>query len=435
MIYDPIREKMSRPDLEQLQIERLQATLYRARSNVGFYKQLLDQERVDIEKVRNLSDLRRLPFTSKEDLRKEYPYGMFAVPLHDVVRIHSTSGTSGKPLVFGYTRNDLQQWTQLIARVLSAADIGGRDFAQIAFHYGQTTAGMGFHYGAERLGASVIPSSGESVSRQIMVMRDYRSTALVSTPSYALHLACALEEQGIRLSELALRVGVFGAEPWSEKMRSELESRLGIKAFDNYGLTELIGPGVSFECERREGLHVNEDHFIMEVINPDTLEPVKPGENGELVFTSLSREACPLIRYRTGDIACAIPDPCTCGRTSIRMSRLAGRTDDMMIVEGVNVFPSAIEEAILGVEGLRPYYRIILDRLADGTETIAVQVEASPDFPFLDELGQVEKLKKILEHRLNEDLGLPLSVSLVEPKSLGAPDGKKIRRIVDNRKK
>jgi phenylacetate-CoA ligase len=435
MIYDPVNESLPRADLEQLQIERLQATLFRARQNVGFYRKALDADRVDIEAVRSLADMRRLPFTTKKDLVDNYPYGMFAVPLHDVVRIHSTSGTTGKPIVVGYTHNDIQIWTRLVARVLSAAGVGSRDFAQISFHYGQTTAGMGFHYGAERLGASVIPTSGESVGRQIMVMRDYRTSALISTPSYAMHLGCALKEQGINLSELALRVGIFGAEPWSEKMRSELESLLGIKAYDNYGLAELIGPGVSYECEKRDGLHVSEDHFIIEVIDPVTLESAAPGGEGELVLTTLTREACPLVRYRTGDIARLMREPCSCGRTSVRMSRLAGRTDDMIIVEGINIFPSQIEEAILGVDGIMPYFRILLDRLADGSETIVVQVEASPDFPFLDELGQVENLKNRLERRLCDDLGIPLKVSLVEPKSLSSPDGTKYKRIVDNRKK
>jgi phenylacetate-CoA ligase len=435
MIYDPAKECMSAPEIEQLQVERLQATLFRARANVGFYKQALDPAKLDIEKIRGLSDLRRLPFTTKEDLRRTYPYGMFAVPLHDVLRIHSTSGTSGKPIVTGYTRNDLETWKRLVARVLSAAEVNERDFTQISFHYGQSSAGMGFNAGAEALGASVIPSSGESLGRQIMMMRDYRTSVLISTPSWALHLACAIEEQGIALGELNLRVGIFGAEPWSEKMRAEIETRLGLKAFDNYGLTELIGPGVSFECELHEGLHVNEDHFIMEIVDPDSLEPVKPGDPGELAFTSITREACPLIRYRTGDIARLIPGHCACGRTTVRMSRLTGRTDDMIIVEGVNVFPSQIEQAILGIEGIRPYYQIALDRAVDGGETISVRVEASPDFPFLDEMGRVEGLKDKLERRLLDDLGLRVSVSLVEPKSLGSPDGKKFSRVVDKRQK
>jgi len=435
MIYDPANECLSRANLEQLQIERLQATLFRARQNVGFYRKALAAENVEIESVRSVADLRKLPFTTKEDLIQNYPYGMFALPLHDVVRLHSTSGTTGKPIVVGYTHNDIQIWTQLVARVLSAAGVSNRDFAQISFHYGQTTAGMGFHYGAERIGASVIPLSGESIGRQIMVMRDYRTSALIGTPSYAMHLSCALKEQNVPLSELALRVGIFGAESWSEKMRSEIEKNLGIKAFDNYGMTELIGPGVSFECEKRNGLHVNEDHFLIEVIDPVTLDPVGIGTEGELVFTTLTREACPLVRYRTGDLASIIPGTCECGRTSVRMSRLSGRTDDMIIVDGTNIFPAQIEQVILGIEGVRPYFRIVLDRLDDGTDTIVVQVEASPDFPSLDRLGQVEKLRSGLESRLGEALGLKLTVSLVEPKTLNSPDGKKYRCIVDNRSK
>jgi len=432
MIHDPKAECMPRADLEQLQVERLQATLFRARQNVAFYRDALSEDKVSIEDVKSKDDLRLLPFTGKDDLKANYPYAMFAVPLHDVVRIHSTSGTTGKPVVVGHTRNDLAHWPSLVSRVLASVDVDQRDFVQVCFHYGQASAAMGFHYAAEKLGACVIPASGESASRQAMIMRDYRTSVLVTTPSYALHLASALEELGISLSELNLRAGVLGAEPWSEKMRGEIERRLGIRAIDNYGLTELTGPGVAFECEKRNGLHVNEDHFIVEVVDPRTLEPVKPGEQGELVFTSLTREAFPLIRYRTGDIASVDPSPCPCGRTGARVSRLQGRTDDMMIVEGVNIFPSQVEECILGVEGLRPHYQIVLDR-KDGKDTVAIQVEASSDFPFLDELGQVERLKGKLESKLKDEFGVRISVTLVEPKSLGSPDGRKLRRIVDKR--
>jgi phenylacetate-CoA ligase len=434
MILEPKFECMPRADLEQLQTERLQATLFRARQNVAFYRHALAEDRADISEVRTLSDLRRLPFTTKDDLKANYPYDMFAVPLHDVVRIHSTSGTTGKPIVVGHTRNDVQHWTNLVARVLASAGVDQRDFVQVCFHYGQASAALGFHYGAERLGACVIPASGESASRQVMVMRDYRTSVLVSTPSYALHLAQTIEDLGVPLSELNLRAGIFGAEPWSERMRAEIERRLGLTAIDNYGLTELAGPGVSFECERREGLHVNEDHYLVEVIDPATLEPVPDGQEGEVVFTTLTREAFPLIRYRTGDIASIISEPCPCGRSTRRLTRLSGRTDDMIIVEGVNIFPSQIEESILGVEGLRPNYQIVLDR-KDGNDSISIQVEASSDFPFLDELGQVERLKSKLEGKLKEELGLRVSVTLVEPRSLGSSDGRKFRRILDRRDK
>ncbi len=433
MIYDPVNETMDKSDLEQLQLERLQAVLHRVKRNVGFYKETLQD--IDISSIHSLTDIQKLPFTTKKDLVKNYPYGMFAVPLHDTVRLHSTSGTTGKPLVVGYTPNDIQIWRQLIARIYSASGVTSHDFVQISFHYGQTTAAMGFHYGAEKIGASVIPSSGESIARQLLVMKDYRTSCLIGTPSYALQIAYALESQSMNIAELALRVGIFGAESWSDKTREEIEQRLGITAFDNYGMTELIGPGVSFECERRNGLHINEDHFLVEVINPATLEPVLPGEKGELVFTTLTREAYPLIRYRTGDIASIITEKCPCGRTSVRMSRLSGRTDDMIIVDGVNVFPSQIEQCIAGVSGIQPYFQIELNSLPDGTETVCIQIEASADFPYLDELSKVEALRKTLENKIQENLGIKISVQFVEPKTMSVPDGKKYKRIIDNRKK
>ncbi len=433
MIYDPVNEKMERSDLEQLQLERLQSVLQRVRRNVGFYKEKLNT--VDIESIHSIKDLQKLPFTTKKDLVQNYPYGMFAVPLHDTVRLHSTSGTTGKPLVVGYTHNDIQIWRQLIARIYSAAGVTNHDFVQISFHYGQSTAAMGFHYGAEKIGASVIPSSGESITRQLMVMKDYRTSCLIGTPSYALQIASALSTQQLTLPELALRVGIFGAESWSEKTREEIESKLGIKAFDNYGITELVGPGVSFECEMRNGLHINEDHFLVEVIDPKTLENVPAGEKGELVFTSLTREAYPLIRYRTGDIASLLTEPCSCGRTTVRMSRLEGRTDDMIIVDGVNIFPSQIEQCIIGVSGIQPYFKIELNSQDDGTETVCVQIEASADFPYLDELSKVEALRKQLETKIQESLGIKITVQFVEPKTMSVPDGKKYKRIIDNRKK
>lgn len=433
MIYDPVNEKMERSDLEQLQLERLQSVLQRVKRNVGFYRDCLTN--IDIESIHSLQDIQKLPFTAKKDLVQNYPYGMFAVPLHDTVRLHSTSGTTGKPLVVGYTHNDIQIWRQLIARIYSAAGVTNQDFVQISFHYGQSTAAMGFHYGAEKIGSSVIPSSGETIARQLMVMKDYRTSCLIGTPSYAMQIAYALQEQHLTLPELALRVGIFGAESWSEKTRDEIESKLGIRAYDNYGMTELIGPGVSFECEMRSGLHINEDHFLVEVIDPKTLKNVRPGEKGELVFTSLTREAYPLIRYRTGDIASLMSEPCSCGRTSIRMSRLDGRTDDMIIIEGVNVFPSQIEQCIIGVSGIQPYFKIELNSLEDGTETVCVQIEASADYPYLDQLSKVEALRKQLEAKIQQSLGLNICVQLVEPKTMNVPDGKKYNRIIDNRKK
>jgi phenylacetate-CoA ligase len=427
-------EKLDREDLEQVQVERLQATLNRACQNVAFYREKYDELGIDIGKVRSLADLAELPFTTKEDLRASYPYGMFAVPLKDIVRIHSTSGTTGKPVVVGYTAGDISVWTGLCARVLRGAGVTEHDLAQIAFNYNLSSAGLGLHYGAERIGASVVPSSGESVAKQVMVMRDYKTTALIGTPGYALHIASYLRENRIHPDELRLRVGLFGAEPRSEAMRAEIEDGLHIKAYDNYGLTELIGPGVSFECLERDGLHVNEDHFIVEVIDPATLKRVAPGEEGELVFTTITKQGFPLIRYRTGDISGLIEGDCPCGRKLARMRRVSGRIDDMIIVDGVNVFPSQIEEILLKVEGIEPHYRIVIDRV-DGSDTVEIQAEVSEDFPFLDEGAKVNALRGKLQARLDESLGIRTRATFVEGKTLERSEGAKLRRVVDRRPK
>ncbi|MGA2545830.1 MAG: phenylacetate--CoA ligase [Rectinemataceae bacterium] len=427
-------ERIDREDLEQVQVERLQATLNRACQNVAFYRESFERLGVDIGKIKSLRDLAELPFTTKEDLRESYPYGMFAVPLKDIVRIHSTSGTTGKPVVVGYTANDIAVWSGLTARVLRAAEVTEHDLVQIAFNYNLSSAGLGFHYGAEKIGASVVPSSGENVGRQVTVMRDYKTTALVGTPSYALHISTYLRERRIHPGELRLRAGLFGAEPWSEAMRDEIERGLHLKAYDNYGLTEVIGPGVSFECSERDGLHVNEDHFIMEVIDRNTLRPVSPGEEGELVFTTITKQGFPLIRYRTGDISGLVEGTCACGRTLARMRRVSGRIDDMIIVDGVNVFPSQIEDALLKIEGIEPHYRIIVDR-EEGADGIEVQAEVSEDFPFLDEAAKVEGLRRSLATRLEETLGIRARVSFVEAKSIERSEGSKLRRVIDRRPK
>jgi phenylacetate-CoA ligase len=359
---------------------------------------------------------------------------MFAVPLKDIVRIHSTSGTTGKPVVVGYTAYDVAVWASLIARVLRAADFNEHDLVQIAFNYNLSSAGLGFHYGAEKIGASVVPSSGENIGRQVTVMRDYKTTALVSTPSYALHISSYLRENRLQSSELRLRAGLFGAEPWSEALRSEIEDGLHLKAYDNYGLTELIGPGVAFECSERKGLHVNEDHFIVEVIDRETLKPLPPGEEGELVFTTITKQGFPLIRYRTGDISTILESPCPCGRTLRRMARVSGRIDDMIIVDGVNIFPSQIEDALMKVEGIEPHYRIILDR-TDDMDTIEVQAEVSEDFPFLDVLGKVSALRARLQNQIDETLGIHTRVTFVERKTIERSQGSKLRRVVDRRPK
>jgi phenylacetate-CoA ligase len=427
-------ETMAREDLEQVQVERLQATLRRACQNVAFYRDLYARSGVDIDEVRSLADLARLPFTTREDLRASYPYGMFAVPLKDIVRIHSTSGTSGKPVVVGYTANDISAWTSIVARIYRAAGVTENDLAQISFNSGLSSAALGLQYAAESIGASVIPASGESVARQASVMRDYKTTVLVGTPSYALHIASYLREQRIHPEELRLRVGLLGAESWSEAMREEIERGLHLKAYDNYGLTEVIGPGIAFECAERSGLHVNEDHFIVEVIDPETLRPVPPGVEGELVFTTIAKQGIPLVRYRTGDVSALIEGDCPCGRTLARIRRVSGRIDDMVIVDGVNIFPSQIEEVILKVEGVEPHYRIILDRV-EGEDTIEVQAEISEAFPDFDEGAKVSALRMRLQSALDEALGIRTRATLVERRALERSEGAKLNRVVDKRPK
>ena len=433
MMFSREYEAIDRTDLEQLQLERLQSTLNRVYRNVAGYRKKLDAQNIDIEKLKSLDELKYLPFTTKEDLQESYPYDAFAVPLRDVVRIHSTSGTTGRPIVVGYTKTDLNNWASLVARVLTAAGITNHDFVQVAFTYNLGTAGLGFHYGAEKIGASVIPSSGEDVRRQLRIMRDYKSTALIGTPGYALHLGSVLEESGLHPDELFLNVGLLGSEPWGNNLRTEIENNLHITAYDNYGLSEIIGPGVSFECPVRNGLHINEDHFIVEVIDPETLEPKGPGEIGELVFTTITKQGFPLVRYRTGDISALQTEPCPCGRTLVRMDRVFGRTDDMIIVEGINVFPSQIEEVLLDVEGVEPHYQIILDR-EEGLDTMEIQVEVSKNLPVLDEIKEYQKFHATILQHLSTNLGFSPTVNLVESKTLARSTGGKMKRVIDKRK-
>jgi len=431
-MYSREYEAMEREDREQLQVERLQMTLRQVYKNVSFFRSLYDERRIDIEGVKSLEDLSRLPLTTREDLRKSYPYEAFAVPLRDIVRIHSTSGTSGIPVVVGYTKTDLNTWSSLTARVLSAAGVDGNDLVQIAFNYSQSTGGLGFHYGAEKLGASVIPVAGEEVIKQARIMKDYRTSALISTPGYALHLASVLEEQKITPEDLNLRVGLFGSEPWSENMRHQIEEKLKIKAYDNYGLSEIIGPGVAFECSERRGLHVSEDHFIVEVIDPETLKVLPEGEVGELVFTTITKQAFPLIRYRTGDISRILPGSCPCGRTLRRIERVSGRIDDMIIIDGRNLFPSQIEALLFEIEGVEPHFQIILDR-QEGLGRIEIQVEMTPDFFSFDEVRRVEDFKEKIQNQLISRFGLHAKITLTEPRTLGRTGGDKVRRVVDLR--
>ena len=432
VIYDKPHETMPRRELEQLQIERLQATLHRVYRNVSFYRSRYDEAGLDIDSVRSLEDLAKLPFSTKEDLRRSYPYEAFAVPLRDIVRIHSTSGTTGKPIVVGYTRNDLKIWSSLVARVLAAAGVTSHDFVQVAFDYSLSTGGFGFHGGAEEIGASVIPYSGEDVLRQILVMKDYRTTVLVSTPGYALHVASLLEEAGRNAQELNLSIGLFGSEPWSENLRKDIESRLKIEAFDNYGLSEIIGPGVAFECSEHSGLHVNEDHFILEIVDPVTLEPVPAGSPGELVFTTVTKQGFPLIRYRTGDISALIEGDCACGRTTARIERISGRTDDMVIVDGQNIFPSHIEEVLFGIEGVEPHFQIVLTR-EEGMDRMELRVEVTPNFLAFDEIRRVQDFQETVARHMASRLGIHAKITLVEPMSMKRPTGGKVERVLDRR--
>ena len=430
MYWEPDKECMAREDLEQLQLERLQSTLYRVGTHVPFYRKKFEELKFNYDNVRSLDDLRRLPFTIKQDLRDNYPYGLFAVPLRDVVRVHSSSGTSGQATVVGYTRNDIKTWSNLVARVITAAGVTKNDVIQIAFGYGLFTGGFGLHYGAELVGTSVIPISSGNTKRQIQIMQDFKTTALVCTPSYALVMADTMMELGINPNGLSLRYGLFGGEPWSEGMRREINEKLGIIATDNYGLSEVMGPGVSGECLECNGLHINEDHFLLEILDPITLEPVPEGEVGELVITTLTKEAFPMIRYRTRDLTRFIPGPCACGRTMRRMQRVMGRSDDMLIIKGVNVFPMQIETVLFEVEGVEPHYQIIVDR-ENHTDRITVLVEVMESI-FFDEMKKQRMVIDRIKSRLASEVGVQVDVKLVEEKTLARSEGK-AKRVIDRR--
>ena len=430
MFWEQEKECLPKEDLEQLQLERLQSTLYRVGTHVPFYRKKFNELKIDFDSFNSLEDLRKLPFTMKQDLRDNYPYGLFAVPLREIVRVHSSSGTTGMATVVGYTKNDIKNWSNLVARILCAAGLTADDVVQIAFGYGLFTGGFGLHYGAERLGASVIPISAGNTKRQIQIMQDFKTTALVCTPSYALKMADVMMEMGINPHGLSLRYGLFGAEPWSEAMRSEINERLGIRSSDNYGLSEVMGPGVAGECRECNGLHINEDHFLVEVLDPETLEPVAPGEIGELVITTLTKEAFPVIRYRTRDLTRLLPGPCPCGRTLARMSRIMGRTDDMLIIKGVNVFPTQIEAVLFAIEGTEPHYRIIVER-ENNEDRITVMVEVVESI-FFDEMKKQRALVDTIKRRLASELGIHIDVKLVEEKTLERFDGKGAR-VIDKR--
>ena len=432
MLWNEEFETLPREALEALQLKRLKNLVERVYSAVPYYKRKMDEAGVKPSDIKTLKDLAKLPFTTKEDLRINYPFGLFAVPFEKVVRIHASSGTTGKPTVVGYTKSDIDAWAELMARTLSAGGAHEGDVVHNAYGYGLFTGGLGAHYGAERLGAAVIPISGGNTKRQIMIMQDFGSTVLMCTPSYALNMADVMKEMGVDPSSLKLRVGLFGAEPWSENMRNEIEKRLGIKAIDIFGLSEVMGPGVASECiEEQHGLHVFEDYFIPEIIDPETFDVLPPGERGELVFTTLTKEAFPVIRYRTKDLSKLIADPCSCGRTFYRMERITGRTDDMLIIRGVNVFPSQIEHVLMSIEGVEPHYQIIVDRQGS-LDVMEVQVEVSEHI-FSDEIKVLEGLGRRIEREIKDLLGTTCKIKLVEPKTIQRSEGK-AKRVIDNRK-
>jgi len=422
---------MAPDQLRALQSDRLCEVVKLVYERVPYYRQKFDDAGVKPQDIKGVDDITRLPFTTKEDLRKTYPFDLFAVPMEQVVRIHASSGTTGKSSVVGYTDHDVDTWAEVMARTLAAGGTHRGDLVQNSYGYGLFTGGLGAHYCAERIGASVIPTSGGQTKRQVQILQDFGSTVLCCTPSYALVIGEVGQELGVSFKDLPLRVGFFGAEPWSATMRQEIESSLHAHALDIYGLSEIIGPGVGFECLEKAGLHINEDHFYPEVIDPVTGETVADGEMGELVFTTLTKEALPLLRYRTRDITRVIPEPCGCGRTLRRMRRVTGRTDDMLIIRGVNVFPSQIEEVLMGIEETTPNYVLVVDRKPRGMDEMEVQVEVS-EKTFSDEMSRLETLSERIQREIESTLGLRVSVRLVEPKTLERSMGK-ARRVIDRR--
>ena len=430
LMWEPAAESLPTPELGELQIERLRAMLENAYANVPFYRKKLDEAGVKPGDVGCHGDLADLPFTTKIDLRDHYPFGMFARPRDQIVRVHASSGTTGNPTTVGYTRADIDTWGDLIARTLAAGGVKPGDLLQNAYGYGLFTGGLGLHFGAERLGCTVVPISGGNTERQLKIMRDFGATALSCTPSYAMYLADAARDRGLRPEDLPIRVGFHGAEPWTNELRLQIEAGLGIAALDIYGLSEMGGPGVAFECLRKAGMHVNEDHYIAEIIDPETLRPLPEGEVGELVLTTLSREAQPLIRYRTRDLCSLTSEPCACGRTSARMSKPIGRSDDMLIIRGVNVFPSQIEEVLMSIPEIEPHYQIVVDRKGY-LDVIEVWVEVGEDV-FAETMGDLERFQRRVQARIYNVLNIQAAVKLKEPRTIQRSEGKAVR-VVDRR--
>ncbi|MBN1867186.1 phenylacetate--CoA ligase [Candidatus Sumerlaeota bacterium] len=432
MIFNEKLETMGPEQLRNLQSERLRATVRRMYDRVAPYRKKMDAIGLTPGDIRSMDDLSKLPFTVKDDLRDAYPFGMFAEPMDNIVRVHSSSGTTGKPTVVGYTHYDVHEiWAEVMARTIGCANGTPQDIVHVAYGYGLFTGGLGVHYGAERLGATVIPISGGNTKRQIMIMQDFGSTILACTPSYSLYIADVCDEMGIRFRDLKIKSAILGAEPWTNEMRDEIEARLGVLAIDIYGLSEIIGPGVSSECPEKCGLHVNEDHFYPEIIDPETGKVLPDGQRGELVFTCITKEALPLIRYRTRDISALSRGKCGCGRTFVRMERVSGRTDDMLIIRGVNVFPSQIESVLVAIEGTEPHYEIVVDK-SGALDELEIRVEVNPAL-FSDEVKGLEALRDKIQNEIESVLGITAAVKLVEPRAIARSEGK-AKRVIDKRK-
>lgn len=430
MYWNKEIECISEDELRELQLHRLKETVKRAYEKIPYYRKKFDEIGLNPEDIKSLEDIKNIPFTSKADLREVYPFGMFAAPLSEIVEIHMSSGTTGKPVVAGYTLNDIDIWGEVMARCLTMAGATKNDIVQVAYGYGLFTGGFGVHYGARKIGCMIVPASAGNTRRQIEIMRDFGTTILTCTPSYALYMAEVAQEMGIEPTTLKLKAGCFGAEMWTEAMRHEIEKRFGLNAYNIYGLTEIIGPGVAHECAEKKGLHIFEDHFIAEIIDPDTGDPLPEGKRGELVLTTITREGMPMLRFRTRDITSLIKEKCACGRTFARIERIRGRTDDMIKVRGVMLFPYQIEKAILEVQGVEPHYQIVITR-PQHLDEIEVMVEMSKE-TFSDEVKHIENLKKKLEKRIEDTVGIRVKVTLVEPKSLPRSEGK-AKRIIDKR--
>lgn len=431
-MFNPEFEAMPVQKMQELQLERMKWSLQHAYKNVPFYKDSFDKAGFHPDKFKSLEDMRHVPFLNKQDMRDNYPYGLFAVPLKDVVRVHSSSGTTGNATVVGYTRNDIEVFSEVVARSLVSYGAGSEDVIQVSYGYGLFTGGLGLHYGAEKLGALTIPISGGNTERQLMVMKDFGATMIACTPSYALNIADYIEKKrpDFKIQDTKLKAGIFGAEPWTEAIRKEIENRLHIDAFDIYGLSEVIGPGVSAECSAKNGLHVFEDHFYVEIIDPETGEVLPEGEQGEIVYTSLTKEAFPVIRYRSRDITRLFHDSCSCGRTLVKMDKVTGRSDDMLIIRGVNVFPMQIETILMEIEDTEPHYQIIVDR-KEALDELEILVEVNEKI-FSDEIKKLNRLSSEIEGRIRSSLGISAKVSLVEPMTIARSEGK-AKRVIDNR--